>query len=188
MTCQVTNNRRPDNKRCPTNLILYVQKHENLPIPPRQERMYPRLFLRIFKFGRNASWSRTPFNLSCHVEAFFEVVCHGCQCRVPKTFLPLLLPCTVHEPRWCFTKGCKIFVFVEKTYGNFLCLMKSLISNWRKTHGHCDQTSGFNWDASVFASEDVSFSPDSDSNATLHKSFYHYLCYIILACPGMPCS
>lgn len=51
--------------------------------------------------------------------------------------------------------------------------MKSVISNWRKTHGRCDQTSGFNWDASVFASEDVSFSLDSDSNATLHKSFYH---------------
>lgn len=43
------------------------------------------------------------------------------------------------------------------------------------------QTQYYNW---------VIFPPLRDSGliATLHKSFCHYLCYIILACLGMPCS
>lgn len=144
-----------------------VQKYEILSIPSRQEWMYLRLFLRIFKFGRKGEISRAGhgrhFNLSCRVEAFFEVVCNGCQCRVPQTFPPLLLPCTVHEPRWCFTKGCKIFVLPTRT---FLRLMKAQISNWRKTQPRWPKPVGFTETPvylGVFLRKDVSFSPLWDS-------------------------
>lgn len=50
---------------------------------------------------RLGNMSFSPFYFSCFIEAVVDVYNH-CQCCVPKhtrSFIPLLLPCTVYKPK-----------------------------------------------------------------------------------------
>lgn len=150
--------------------------------------MYPRLFLRIFKFGRNADVSRRHliYLVTLKLSLKLCVMVANVVCLKHS----LLYCCLVQSTNrgGVSQRDVKyLYCFLRKLMGNFLCFMKSLISNWRGKHTVI-VTKPVGLTGTPVYSEDVSFSPDSDSNATLHKSFYHYLCYIILACPGMPCS
>lgn len=96
-----------------------------------------------------------------------------------------------------FCKSCYIKQRKKLRYQCFLCLMSlfwivlTASPTKNKWISMCSffvffvseerQTQYYNW---------VIFPPLRDSGliATLHKSFCHYLCYIILACLGMPCS
>lgn len=156
--------------------------------------MYLRLFLRRFKFGRNGEISRAghgrhliylfalklSFKLSVTVA---NVVCLKCS---------LLYCCLVQSTNRgdVSQRDVKYLYCLLRRHARTFTFNKSSDIKLEENTFTVTKTSGFNWDTSVFVNwgKRFLFSPIWDSNATLHKSFYHYLCYIILACPGMPCS
>lgn len=149
------------------------------------------------------NWSETWFYFSLLYWSFC------CQCRVPKThsFIPLIIALySIQAEKWCFRKGSEYYVFVKAGSHyiiiiiiiiNFVSVWCLFISRWfwpkrvdSKSVLKKKQTTYF---CTILFDEErrTRYFPLGGSGliATLHTlSFCRYLCYILLACLGMPCS
>lgn len=152
------------------------------------------------------NWSKTQFFYFIFTEAFVDV----CQCCVPKThsFIPLIIVIiiialySIRAEKWCFRKGSEYYVFVKA--GNHHIII-NFVAVWCLffffSDGSDQKTSGFKsvleehfsvwWGKtnSIIYNVSPSETPVPSPHCThcLFFFFCRYLCYVLLACLGMPC-